>query len=75
MADVNKNLVSHRRFSLVDKPNMDVFGSTNTKKTIDCTCPNCKRTVASIIFASHLEKCMGKTKKKLLLFPFVSLFQ
>lgn len=50
-------------------PDMDVFGSTNTKKAVDCTCPNCDRPVASSRFAPHLEKCMGmkmkfKTKKK-----------
>lgn len=48
------------RFTLVDMPDMDVFGSTNTKKAIDCTCPNCERPVASSRFAPHLEKCMGK---------------
>lgn len=41
-------------------PDMDVFGSTNTKKAVDCTCPNCDRPVASSRFAPHLEKCMGK---------------
>lgn len=41
-------------------PDMDVFGSANTKKTIDCVCPNCDRPVASSRFAPHLEKCMGK---------------
>lgn len=39
---------------------MDVFGATNTKKAVDCTCPNCDRPVASSRFAPHLEKCMGK---------------
>lgn len=43
-------------------PDMDIFGSANTKKTIDCTCPNCDRPVASSRFAPHLEKCMGKYK-------------
>lgn len=38
---------------------MDIFGSTNTKKAVDCTCPNCERPVASSRFAPHLEKCMG----------------
>lgn len=47
------------RFSIVDMPDMDVFGSTNTKKAVDCTCPNCDRPVASSRFAPHLEKCMG----------------
>lgn len=40
-------------------PDMDVFGSANTKKAVDCTCPNCDRPVASSRFAPHLEKCMG----------------
>lgn len=48
------------RFGIVDMPDMDVFGSTNTKKAVDCVCPNCDRPVASSRFAPHLEKCMGK---------------
>lgn len=48
------------RFNIVDMPDMDVFGSANTKKAVDCTCPNCDRPVASSRFAPHLEKCMGK---------------
>uniref|UniRef100_A0A1B0C8V7 SAGA-associated factor 11 n=1 Tax=Lutzomyia longipalpis TaxID=7200 RepID=A0A1B0C8V7_LUTLO len=31
----------------------------NAKKAIDCTCPNCDRSVAASRFAPHLEKCMG----------------
>ena len=45
-------------------PDMDVFGSTNTKKAVDCTCPNCDRPVASSRFAPHLEKCMGMKAKQ-----------
>lgn len=47
------------RYALVDLPDMDVFGIANTKKAIDCVCPNCERPVASSRFAPHLEKCMG----------------
>lgn len=47
---------------------MDVFGSTNTKKAVDCVCPNCDRPVASLRFAPHLEKCMGTYKKKFIEF-------
>lgn len=45
---------------------MDVFGSTNTKKAVDCVCPNCERPVASSRFAPHLEKCMGKFTSSIL---------
>lgn len=47
-------------------PDMDVFGSANTKKAVDCTCPNCDRPVASSRFAPHLEKCMGTILLKLI---------
>lgn len=46
-------------FSITDSPDLDVFGMGNTKKAIDCTCPNCDRLVAASRFAPHLEKCMG----------------
>lgn len=49
---------------------MDVFGSTNTKKAVDCTCPNCDRPVASSRFAPHLEKCMGKEAKQFFILYF-----
>lgn len=48
-----------KSFTIVDMPDMDVFGSTNSKKAIDCSCPNCNRIVAASRFAPHLEKCMG----------------
>lgn len=47
-------------YTIVDQPDTDVFGSSNTKKAIDCHCPNCNRIVAASRFAPHLEKCMGK---------------
>uniref|UniRef100_A0A182K739 SAGA-associated factor 11 homolog n=1 Tax=Anopheles christyi TaxID=43041 RepID=A0A182K739_9DIPT len=46
-------------YTIVDQPDTDVFGSSNTKKAIDCHCPNCNRIVAASRFAPHLEKCMG----------------
>ncbi|XP_058814046.1 SAGA-associated factor 11 homolog [Topomyia yanbarensis] len=46
-------------YTIVDLPDMDVFGSSNSKKAIDCNCPNCNRIVAASRFAPHLEKCMG----------------
>lgn len=48
-------------FALIDLPDIDVFGAANAKKAIDCTCPNCDRSVAPSKFAPHLEKCMGKS--------------
>lgn len=49
-----------QKYKLIDLPDVDVFGSANVKKAIDCTCPNCDRLVAASRFAPHLEKCMGK---------------
>lgn len=51
------------KYQLIDLPDVDVFGSANVKKAIDCTCPNCDRLVAASRFAPHLEKCMGKYRK------------
>lgn len=48
-----------QKYKLIDLPDVDVFGSSNVKKAIDCTCPNCDRLVAASRFAPHLEKCMG----------------
>ncbi|XP_055543170.1 SAGA-associated factor 11 homolog [Wyeomyia smithii] len=46
-------------YTIVDSPDTDVFGSSISKKAIDCNCPNCNRIVAASRFAPHLEKCMG----------------
>uniref|UniRef100_U5EXZ8 SAGA-associated factor 11 homolog n=1 Tax=Corethrella appendiculata TaxID=1370023 RepID=U5EXZ8_9DIPT len=48
-----------KKFIIVDLPEHDVFGSTTTKKALDCSCPNCDRLVSASRFAPHLEKCMG----------------
>ncbi|XP_037933676.1 SAGA-associated factor 11 homolog [Teleopsis dalmanni] len=47
---------SHR---IVELPNFDIFGPSNTKKADDCICPNCDKPVSCTRFASHLENCMG----------------
>nr|XP_039256876.1 SAGA-associated factor 11 homolog [Styela clava]XP_039257352.1 SAGA-associated factor 11 homolog [Styela clava] len=49
------------KYKIVDQPGFDVFGvpKSGSKKTIECECPNCKRTLAASRFAPHLEKCMG----------------
>ena len=49
-----------KHYTIVEKPDVDIFGSSIIKKTVDCTCPNCERLVAASRFAPHLEKCMGK---------------
>lgn len=49
-----------RGFNIVDRPNIDVFGSSTAKITMYCTCPICDRSVEAGRFAPHLEKCMGK---------------
>jgi len=44
----------------VNTPNVDIFGQVVGKKsTFEIQCPNCKRTLAAVRFAPHLEKCMG----------------
>jgi SAGA-associated factor 11 len=48
-----------KHYTIVEKPDVDIFGSSIIKKTVDCTCPNCDRLVATSRFAPHLEKCMG----------------
>ncbi|KAK9892269.1 hypothetical protein WA026_019071 [Henosepilachna vigintioctopunctata] len=44
--------------------NIDVFSQYNIKKTQDCVCPYCDRAVAATRFATHLEKCMVKSRQK-----------
>lgn len=46
-------------FNIVDQNDIDVFGASNAKIAMDCTCPKCERAVAAARFAPHLEKCMG----------------
>lgn len=55
-------------------PDTDIFGSANTKKAVDCTCPNCERPVASSRFAPHLEKCMGKNETSTYQSAVISIF-
>lgn len=49
-------------FHIVDENDFDVFGASNAKIAMDCTCPKCDRAVAASRFAPHLEKCMGMMK-------------
>lgn len=37
----------------------DIFGHGVSKRSCDCTCPYCNRTIAVAVFAPHLAKCMG----------------
>lgn len=46
-------------FRIVDAPDLDIFGQQPIKKPQECTCPSCKRSLAALRFAPHLEKCMG----------------
>ncbi|XP_070545831.1 ataxin-7-like protein 3 [Ptychodera flava] len=48
-----------KQYEIVDKLGLDVFGQVPLKKTLDCVCPNCNRTLSASRFAPHLEKCMG----------------
>lgn len=49
-------------FNIVDQNDYDVFGASNAKIAMECTCPKCERAVAASRFAPHLEKCMGMMK-------------
>lgn len=49
-------------FNIVDQNDIDVFGASNAKIAMECTCPKCDRAVAASRFAPHLEKCMGMMK-------------
>ncbi|XP_077997085.1 ataxin-7-like protein 3 isoform X1 [Glandiceps talaboti] len=48
-----------KQYEIVDKLGLDVFGQVQLKKTLECVCPNCNRTLSASRFAPHLEKCMG----------------
>lgn len=47
-------------FSIVDMPDIDIFGASNAKIAMVCTCPKCFQGVSASRFAPHMEKCMGK---------------
>lgn len=47
------------QFNIVDMPDIDIFGATNTKIAMVCTCPKCFQGVSASRFAPHMEKCMG----------------
>lgn len=53
-------------FSIVNQPDIDVFGANSNKIAMDCTCPKCERAVAASRFAPHLEKCMGMVFEQLI---------
>ena len=46
---------------IVDIKGLDIFGNApiSIKKSVDCICPNCSRSLGAQKFAPHLEKCMG----------------
>jgi hypothetical protein len=50
---------SYEDLKIVRAPNVDIFGNSMTKKTMEIVCPNCSKSVAAARFAPHLEKCMG----------------
>ena len=43
----------------------DIFGQTHPPKANDLvTCKNCGRVVQAGVFAPHLEKCLGKGRRR-----------
>lgn len=51
------HLYSTDSYSDVDSE-MEIFGE-HLKKSQDCCCPNCKRTLSASRFAPHLHHCLG----------------
>lgn len=43
--------------------NLDLANQHKLKKTLNCTCPACKREYAASRFANHLRSCMGMGRK------------
>ncbi|XP_032668115.1 ataxin-7-like protein 3 [Odontomachus brunneus] len=58
-SDVEEGIPDDESYAIVDSPGLDVFGQHPVKKSQECICPNCDRSVAACRFATHLEKCMG----------------
>lgn len=50
----------NKPFSIVDMPDIDIFGASSAKIAMVCTCPKCFQGVSASRFAPHMEKCMGK---------------
>ncbi|GAB1869860.1 SAGA-associated factor 11 homolog [Camponotus japonicus] len=58
-SDVEEGIPDDESYAIVDSPGLDVFGQHPVKKSQECNCPNCERSVAACIFANHLAKCIG----------------
>lgn len=46
-------------FEIIREKGKDIFGNSSMKKSLECICPHCSRSLAAARFAPHLEKCMG----------------
>ncbi|XP_017886018.1 SAGA-associated factor 11 homolog [Ceratina calcarata] len=57
--NVEEGIPEDESYAIVDSPGLDVFGQQLVKKSQECNCPNCDRSVAACRFATHLERCMG----------------
>ncbi|XP_018018688.1 ataxin-7-like protein 3 [Hyalella azteca] len=53
------DLSDENQYLQVNVEGLDVFGQAPIKKSQECVCPNCSRSLAASRFAPHLEKCMG----------------
>ncbi|XP_072749032.1 ataxin-7-like protein 3 [Anoplolepis gracilipes] len=58
-SDIEEGIPEDESYAIVDSPGLDVFGQHPVKKSQECNCPNCERSVAACIFANHLAKCIG----------------
>ncbi|XP_029171819.1 ataxin-7-like protein 3 [Nylanderia fulva] len=58
-SDIEEGIPEDENYAIVDSPGLDVFGQHPVKKSQECNCPNCERSVAACIFANHLAKCIG----------------
>ncbi|XP_050460204.1 ataxin-7-like protein 3 [Cataglyphis hispanica] len=58
-SDIEEGIPDDESYAIVDSPGLDVFGQHPVKKSQECNCPNCERSVAACIFANHLAKCIG----------------
>lgn len=56
----NSSKMDKEDLKIVRAPNVDIFGSSTSKKSMEIVCPNCTKSVAATRFAPHLEKCMGE---------------
>lgn len=63
-SEIEEEPYNDEEFLVSSTTDGDIFRQQTIKKSQDCTCPICNRTVVASRFAPHLETCMGMGRKR-----------